>query len=487
MHHSGTTDSEVVNYGYKSSFAAIPVLGAYIQSGSPFVDKTSLIHDLLKTPSLPHLLTRPRRFGKTLLLDTISNIANGHKELFANMAIGQDELGYDWHHFPIIRIDMSNVSSEPKLFDESIMEILDEIAESHGVTIPKNSPANAFSRLITRVSNNHESYVFPNNSGPKTYDHQNVVLLIDEYDFPLTNMIGDNYKTEAIRSGLHKFFSAVKSGLSLCRFVFITGVTRFDQLSPLSGMNNMRNITFNERYSTICGFTIQEIELTYKNYLNPILKYMKSQNRMEPDSTVADLLKKIEDWYDGYSWDGKTKVLNPYSVAKCLSERVFDNYWYKSGTSTFIHRLGLASNSYFKHFLNNLSMSDSPLELNSVGVASSSDSNSLADDNQILLDAGYLAIDSIDEKSIPREFSLKIPNNEIKNSIFNQFINRMQFPEIIPNIQSYVNERYKHFYDSFCSLDVENPKSYSSRLFLPRHSLKPLMKSGFFASCFFSA
>jgi hypothetical protein len=437
-------------------------ISQFIDQQVPFVDKTGMIRNLLLSRG-PYFLARPRRFGKTLLLDTIENIAMGNKKLFKNTDIMKAIPKYDWKTLPVIYIDMSDVSPNPDHFEKSLTDTLISHASHHQVEVDKSStPSGIFTQLILQLSLRHDPYIKPSRHLTNTNNRQNVVILIDEYDYPLTSNIGNNVKIEIIRAGLRNFYSAIKKNRYFYRFVFITGVTNFFHMSPLSGLNNVTDITFNDNYSSICGFTKTEIIKTFKKYLPYTLQNMKSHNIMDKKSTTDDLIKNIEDWYDGYTWNGNTKVLNPYSVINCLIHGRFDDYWFKSGTSIFIHRLGLNNNSYFNLFMKDRSIIERSPEISLDHHASILTTNDLLHENEVLLQAGYLTIDKIDHAVSPRDFFLKIPNNEIKNSIIRQFIQRLSVPICFSNRVKYWNDRYQNFYDSFCSLNHEKSEELLS-------------------------
>jgi hypothetical protein len=429
-------------------------LTKYIERKLPFVDKTAMVHELLLDRG-PYFLARPRRFGKTLLLDTIKNIALGKKDLFANMNIMKATPKYKWRTFPVLHLDLSEVSSEPNQFEETLKISLLNQAYYHNVKVRESTPASILSQLIMKLSLRYDPYSVSPRKWMETDIRQNVVILIDEYEYPLTSIIGDNDRIEKIRSGLRDFYSVIKRYRDFYRFVFITGITNFYQMSPLSGLNNITDITFNPDYSSICGFTKSEIIKTFKKYLSDALKNLIQKKIMHPESTVDHLIKTIEDWYDGYTWDGKTKVLNPYSVVNCLANSRFDDYWFQSGTPMFIHRLGLNNNAYFNMFMKDIKIIERskniPLEHN----ASIITQNNMLNENEILLQAGYLTIDKINDETYPRIFSLKIPNTEIKNSIIDQFIQRLRVPITFSHTLDYWNDRYQNFYNSFCSLNYK--------------------------------
>lgn len=428
--------------------------GMFIRKELPVVDKTLIIQRMLDNYEGPYFLARPRKFGKTFLLDTIRNIAEGNRHLFSKLSIGQTDSGYDWHPFPVIRLDLSDVSSNPKKFSQSLTDNLVEIAENLGVNIPTTTPESAFSRLITRLSRMHEPYLNPKDKGPIGKEPQNVVLLIDEYNMPLVATIGKPNKTESIRSKLHDFYSVIKKHDEYFRFVFVTGVTKFDQLSVLSGLNNLKDITLDHLYSEICGFTKSEMVTTFRIYLELALDIMKSKKIFNKDATLDDLVAKIEKWYNGYSWNAETFLFNPYSVMNCINTKTFSDFWYDSGTQFFIHKLGLGTNSYYKLFSRNLIMgkgSSDPSLLNNITI---SDTHNIIDENEILFQAGYLTIDRIVTVNDETTYFLKIPNSEIRDSIFNQFIKRLTVPLGFETPKNYVNRRYQDFFNAFCSLDV---------------------------------
>jgi hypothetical protein len=421
----------------------------------PVVDKTDTIQLLLNNYSGPYFLARPRKFGKSFLIDTIKYIAMGDRDLFSRLAIGQPEREYDWRPFPVIRLDLSDVSSDPNEFSGSLNLVLAEVAEDFGLDILGNTPELVFSSLIRRVSNLYPPFsVNQNFKGSKNPPRQNVVLLIDEYNMPLVDTLGNSDHTEKIREKLRKFYSVINKRDDYFRFVFITGVTKFDQLSVLSGINNLNDITLDSAYSEICGFTDSEIRSTYEKYLISSLDVMKSKRIFDLNATVDDLMSAMEKWYNGYSWDGVNLLFNPYSILKCINSNSFSDFWYKSGTQFFIHRLGLGADSYYKVFSNGLSLSSDLVDTSLLKNSTISDIHNIINENEILFQAGYLTIDSVDVRDKKNEYSLRIPNNEIREAIIKQFMSRMSDPIDIGTKDHNVNERYKDFFDAFCSLDV---------------------------------
>lgn len=301
-------------------------LSDFIMQDSPVVDKTVFIQQLLEEPIGSYLLCRPRGFGKTLLLDTIEKIFNGERELFKKMAIGQEETNYDWEVFPVIRLDMSGTHSSADALSRDLVNKLSLISETHHVQIDTMNERSAILSLITRISEKHKAFARENNITIFENDPCNVVLLIDEYDFPLQQNFLHFDKTIEIRHLLSLFFSAIKSIQNRIRFALITGMTKLDDLGLASGMDNIFDISYKSRYSQMCGFTMDEIRKTFNEHLQSTLGEMKANGDLVTDATIDDLISEFERRYSGYSWDGQKTVLNPRSVMDCLNNEKFVVY-----------------------------------------------------------------------------------------------------------------------------------------------------------------
>ncbi|MDR1040356.1 MAG: AAA family ATPase [Deltaproteobacteria bacterium] len=421
------------------------VLKHFISEKSPFVDKTGIIGELLCEPNGSFLLCRPRRFGKTLLLDTIDNIFSGRKALFKSLAIGNSDSGYDWKTFPVLRIDLTGTSSAPENLDKILVGKMKIIADAHKVSINQTTSSLAILTLIKEVSERHIAVSKKNKVKIDRDYPANVVLLIDEYDFPLQDKILDFQRSRHVRAVLRDFFAEIKSCEARIRFCLITGITKFDQLSLSSGMNSVEDITYDPRYSAICGFTSDEIDLAFGNYLDFALDRMKTRGYFGEKAKRRDLIAKIGEWYDGYTWDGQTKVLNPYSVTKCLKFHRFSDYWVRSGSSMMIDQLGLKPENYFRIFSDDITV-ESDISI--------SESKSIYNDNAILLQSGYLTISGIDEDL--ERYSLKIPNNEIYTSISRSLLAKTTDRSDKDEIQGLGNPKYRSFYDAFCSRNQED-------------------------------
>jgi hypothetical protein len=240
----------------------------------------------------------------------------------------------------VVHLDMSATNKTSRVeLEQSIKEQLYRIALEKNITITGESPVSLFSSLIL------ELYL--------KSSHVRVVILIDEYDAPIIDNIEDEYLAKEMRKSLQEFYAVLKSSEKNIRFIFITGVSKFTQASIFSKLNQLDDITLNPYYANICGFTSDELNLYFNAYLNDFLYDLKSDESMPVDATTDDLINEILAWYNGYSWDGKTKLLNPFSLIKVLDTKDFSNFWFETGTPSFIINLVKNNSLYFNLFQNN--------------------------------------------------------------------------------------------------------------------------------------
>ncbi|MDR1313318.1 MAG: AAA family ATPase, partial [Deltaproteobacteria bacterium] len=351
------TETPIINNPFGVNVQSFEVI---MDNRSVYADKTGLIHDLIYGigSDVPIFLSRPRRFGKTLLLDTIQRIFEGKRELFSGLEI-EKRLGSKWDVFPVIRIPFNTIESDPDQFSESLLLEIKNIAFYDGISLEARNPSNAIAELILKLSKRHQSVSQHNGSGRNILNQRNVVLLIDEYDFPLLGNIGCNTELETIRLTLRKFYSSIKGRSNFLRFVLIAGITKFRQISLFSSMNTVCDISLEKHFSTICGFTKDEIQSTFSQYFDPTLLALKQNGQLRQNSTIDDLIDNIIKWYNGYSWDGESVVLNPLSALSFFKQQSFKNYWYKTGSSLLASRISQNDADYFKVFGQDLSFIDS--------------------------------------------------------------------------------------------------------------------------------
>ena len=271
-----------------------------IEDNHCYVDKTDLIHQLIYNGKY-YFLSRPRRFGKSLLIDTIAEAFLGSKELFQGLYL---ENNWDWNKtYPVIRIDFAQgVLTSQHQLDAAIMDMLHVNAEPDAISLNNTETHLAFSELIRKL---HQQ------------TGQRVVVLVDEYDKPILDNITDPEAARVLRDGLRNFYSVLKAQGAHLKFVMLTGVSKF---SLFSGLNNLEDITLDPQFGTLCGYTHKELESVFQEYINGLD------------------LDKLRQWYDGYNFLSKP-VYNPFDVLLYLKKRVFMPYWFETGTPTFLVRL----------------------------------------------------------------------------------------------------------------------------------------------------
>src|SRR6056297_2328493 len=275
-----------------------------------YIDKTPYLH-MLKDRGKFYFMSRPRRFGKSLTISTYDCMFRGEKELFKETWL------YDNWAFepqPVIRLNMSELDNrDEKRVEENIIYLLDEQYAAHGITKDTNMMKMAFATLIKRL---YEKY------------GKRVIVLIDEYDKPILDHLNDHEMAKKIRTVLRTFYSTLKSSDAYLDFVFITGITKFTKVGVFSTLNNLDDISTWDEVSQMLGYTQKEIERDFEPYLETCESTM-AMNRQE-------VYESIKEYYNGFSFDGRHFVYNPFSILNFLKKHEFDNYWVESGSPSFI-------------------------------------------------------------------------------------------------------------------------------------------------------
>ena len=347
-----------------------------------YVDKTKYIYDLLNSASY-YFLSRPRRFGKSLLLDTIGEVFNGSKELFNGLWIYDSD--YEFKKHPVIRFDMSNIANEtPDIFKSSLLYDLRIKIDDEELNITNDYPANIFKRLIMELY--------------KKYG-QTVVVLVDEYDKPILDHIDVIEIAEANRQVLRNFYGILKSMDPYLRFTFITGVSKFSKTSIFSGLNNLSDITLTNKYANICGVETDDLNEYFKDYIDNLSAHENFKH-------YENLHCEILNWYDGYSWDGKTKVINPYSLLNFIDQERFAGYWYASGTPGFLLDMIKKNPESYTSQLNFV-ITEDMLDSADIGKISF---------EPLLFQTGYLTIKDIPLTIGTPVYNLDIPNFEVREA-----------------------------------------------------------------------
>ena len=353
-----------------------------------YVDKTEHIWKLAAPPQEMYFLSRPRRFGKSLMISTLKALFEGRKELFDGLAISKKN--YDWKPYPVIHLDMGNCSAKtPEALNAFLEDLLHAIAAEHGVALSGQSNATRFESLISALSKREQ-----------------VVILIDEYDKPILNNL-TNPQADAILGVLKGFYSTVKTCENLERFVFITGVTKFCHVSLFSDLNNLTDITMRADYANMFGYTQAELEHYFGDRIEATAQAQKIP--------VNELKKKLKDWYDGYRFEENSEsVYNPVSIAKFFeNDGKFDNYWFATGTPSFLMELAKKTDFNFEDAVSKAVP----------GVTFDSFEIHNIDPVTLLLQTGYLTIKSSEIRFSKRWFWLDFPNEEVAESFSTYLLN----------------------------------------------------------------
>jgi hypothetical protein len=347
-----------------------------------YVDKTALIYTMVRVPSYI-FLSRPRRFGKSLLVSTIHCYFEGRKDLFEGLAM--EKLEKNWNQYPILHFDFSRVKKcPPDALQKEINNMLSEYDASYGLETT-GLLGNRLDKLIRALYK-------------KT--GKQVVLLIDEYDAPIMNVIHKADVLQEVRNVMCDFYTSLKANNVYLRFVFITGVSTFSQMGIFSELNNLDVISDDDDYAAICGITEQELRDNFKQGIDAIAK----KRNWSEEETLA----RLKDMYDGYHFSGDlVDVYNPFSLIKAIKSKLLGNYWFNTGTTSSLVES-------FKQYIG-----DFNLELDSIDsdkwFESSDFRRSIEDRASIiplLYQTGYLTIKKYDTDS--NQYVLGMPNAEVR-------------------------------------------------------------------------
>ena len=364
----------------------IQTFGKMINGKYLYVDKTDLVYDIANRYTYV-FLSRPRRFGKSLLASTFESYFRGEKELFKGLAV--ERLEKDWHSYPVIRFDFSgNTFNEPERLIEHIRSYLDEFEKIYSIQT-KGDISVRFRELIRDVSRKFNS---------------KVVILIDEYDKPLLDSLHLSDMHDNLKDELRGFYSVIKASDQYIRFAMLTGVTKFGKVSIFSGMNNLKDISLVTRYNTICGISESEF---HRDFPASVISYAEEHGI--PEETTWNDFREM---YDGYCFASRGEgIYNPYSVINAFDENELKNFWFDTGTSSFLVRL-IEGNSYRLDSLEGQRRKESQL-------------NDITDSGDavipLLFQSGYLTIKGYDKDTL--EYTLGFPNREVRRSFWDSLAN----------------------------------------------------------------
>ena len=348
-----------------------------------YVDKTAYIRRLLDEGT-HYFLSRPRRFGKSLLLDTLKELFEGNEPLFAGLAIHDR---WDWsQRYPVVRLDFGSGNfKEAGYLHTSAMAQLDAVAEEAGIAARYDAAPERLRDLIRAL---HRQ------AG------QRVVVLVDEYDKPILDALETPEIARANRDFLRGLYATVKTCDAHIRFTFITGVSKFSKVSLFSGLNNLKDITLDRRYSAICGYTDTDLDTVFA-----------------PELPGLDR-EQIRDWYNGYNWLGEEMVYNPFDILLLFDSREFAAYWFETGTPTFLVE------TLVERGVSSVALEDM---VGSSDLLSSFDVDAIATE-ALLFQTGYLTIKGEENLGGKLLYRLGYPNREVKQSL-NECLLRALVPD----------------------------------------------------------
>lgn len=353
-----------------------------------YVDKTDRLLDLIMRGER-YFLSRPRRFGKSLTLSTLEEMFKGSVELFRGLKAEQWVEVQAKHPSPVLRLDMSSlrVYTNGEELNSAIAKRLEDFALFNDINVPvEQSSGGMLLRII------HKLY--------KQYGQ--VVVLIDEYDKPILDNLNDLRKANDVREVLRSFYTVLKSCDEYLRFVLLTGISRFSKVGVFSSMNNLNDISSDERYGDIAGYTQKELEESFDDRIIDVSERLKLSRE--------EILARLKYYYDGFSFDGVIRLYNPFPILQCLDKASFSNYWYTSGSPSFIVKWmqehQIKDPEEYRHIVVNGNDFISVQEIEQADAAS------------LLYQSGYLTIEKKEEQLL----TLDYPNKEVLNSLSSMYL-----------------------------------------------------------------
>jgi len=344
-----------------------------------YIDKTEYIYQMTHSASGYVFLSRPRRFGKSLLASTLHSYFSGRKELFRGLAM--ERLETEWTEYPVLHFDMSMAKHVDKERLERLLDfMLSDYERAFGLDATDGDANLRLTRLIKRA-----------------YEQtgRQVVVLIDEYDAPLLDVVHEKENLDVLRNVMRNFYSPLKACDPYLKFVFLTGITKFSQLSIFSELNNIKNISMDEPYAAICGITEEEMLTQMQEDMDRLAAKL--------DVTPEEILEKLKENYDGYHFTFPSPdIYNPFSLLNAFADGKFGSYWFGSGTPTYLIKM-----------LEKFGVEPSEIGNNHAEVSAfDAPTETMTDIIPLLYQSGYITIKDYDE-SIDL-YTLDIPNKEVR-------------------------------------------------------------------------
>ncbi|MFZ4427082.1 MAG: AAA family ATPase, partial [Saprospiraceae bacterium] len=350
--------------------------GGIIADGYKYVDKTRYIHEMA-TSGKYFFLSRPRRFGKSITVSTLHALFNGSHELFKGLWI---EDKWDWNRVrPVVKLSLKDVNFEQRGLEEPLAERIAEVGTRNGIDLKATTARDKFRELILALS-----------------ERGKVVVLVDEYDAPIVHYLGKELDTAyANRELLKGFYSVLKELDTLLELVFLTGVSKFSKTGIFSGLNNLVDLTTHPDYATMLGYTQAELEDNFSEEINAACAALGLSR--------DQLLEEMRDWYNGYRFEENAPtVYNPISVNNFFHQKKFDNFWFATGTPTFLIQILKQQGVFDLQAIGQSTLDFESFDLEDIRLFG------------LLYQTGYLTIQSRDEFG---QYTLDYPNREVKNSM----------------------------------------------------------------------
>ena len=361
------------------------------EDGYIYVDKTMFMQPFLAGGA--YFLSRPRRFGKSLLLSTLKAVFEGKKDLFKDLWLEQQ---HDFKIHPIIRLDFSQLDFQAQTLEQAIVRHFQNIAKDYKITLISHTAKSIFEEFIQALSHLGK-----------------VVVLIDEYDKPITDYLLEAEKRTEHQNVLKSLYGVLKPMDQYLHLVFLTGVSKIGKLSLFSDLNNLQDISLNADYATLCGYNREEMELAFPDYLQNAANKQKI--------TLEELWEQLKFWYNGYSWDAINSVYCPFSFLLFLAQPQFKSFWYETGTPTFL-----------LHMIRNAQLN--PLEFDSLEVSEkvivATDIDRL-DPISLMFQTGYLTVKSIANNPKGTLFELHYPNEEVRQAFSSNLL--LEYSTMLPH------------------------------------------------------
>jgi len=340
-----------------------------------YVDKTEQIYALINTGTFV-FLSRPRRFGKSVLITTLQHLFLGHQQLFQGLWIA-DKL--DWQPRPVLVINFNDLDFVEQSLSAALTRHMDQLATEHQIQLQSEHYKDKFQELIVRLS-----------------EEQKLILLIDEYDKPITDLLEDEQKVAENVGVLKNFYSALKAtAANYIQWSLITGVSKYGKISLFSALNNLLDITLDRRFATLVGYTQAELE----HYFSDRIDALAEQFAVSRDEILAATRR----WYNGFSWDGQQTLYVPFSTLVFLEQQTFDNHWFATATPSFLLKL-FRQNQLPAYMLERLRGDNTVLEnadVNNINIIS------------LLFQTGYLTIKQVHPSLQGQRYDLDYPNYEV--------------------------------------------------------------------------